>query len=108
MTLEGLEDIATLLRNPQKRTDRVYIDFLQNGKDKTIVSPYSVRALPAAPVSTPLNWEEVVPGLRPESFNLANMLRRLDSKGDLYADLSARPQSLRAAFERLQGEWQGD
>ena len=108
MTLDGLEDVATLQRNPQKRTDRVYIDFLQNGKDKTIVSPYSVRALPAAPVSTPLHWEEVVPGLRPESFNLANMLRRLDSKGDLYADLFARAQSLRAAFERLEREWQGD
>ncbi len=107
MTLDGLEDVATLVRNPQKRTDRVYIDFLQNGKDKTIVSPYSVRALPGAPVSTPLNWEEVVPALRPESFNLSNMLRRLDSKGDLYADLFARPQSLRVAFERLQREWEG-
>ena len=108
MTLDGMEEVATLERNPQKRTDRVYIDFLQNGKDKTIVSPYSVRALPGAPVSTPLNWEEVVPGLSPGSFNLANMRRRLDAKGDLYGDLFAQPQSLREAFLRLQREWQGD
>ena len=44
MTLDGLENVVTLQRNPQKRTDHVYRDFLQNGKDKTIVSPYAVRA----------------------------------------------------------------
>lgn len=94
MTLDGLEDVATVQRNPQKRTDRAYLDYLQNGKDKTIVSPYSVRAFPGAPVSTPLSWDEVVPGLCPESFHLANLVRRLDTRGDLYADLFARPQSV--------------
>ncbi|MDL5502481.1 MAG: hypothetical protein QSU88_04615, partial [Candidatus Methanoperedens sp.] len=44
----------------------VFIDYLQNIRGKTMIAPYSLRAEPAAPVSTPLEWEELKKGLRPE------------------------------------------
>jgi bifunctional non-homologous end joining protein LigD len=54
-----LPDIATIVRLPAKREGKVYIDYLQNGHGKLLVAPFSVRPLPGAPVSTPLDWSEV-------------------------------------------------
>jgi bifunctional non-homologous end joining protein LigD len=56
-------EIATLTRVIERREGKVYLDYLQNGHGRLIVSPYSVRPLPAAPVSMPLRWEEVTPAL---------------------------------------------
>jgi bifunctional non-homologous end joining protein LigD len=54
-----LPDIATIARIPSKREGRVYIDYVQNGHGRLLVSPFCVRPLPGAPVSTPLKWREV-------------------------------------------------
>jgi len=54
---------------------KVYFDYLQNASGKTISAPYVLRAHPGAPVATPLKWEEVVPGLKPQQFHIANVLR---------------------------------
>jgi bifunctional non-homologous end joining protein LigD len=61
-----------------KRGGRVYLDAARNGFAQTVVAPYSVRARPHAPVSTPLAWSEVRPSLDPLKFNLGNFARRLD------------------------------
>src|SRR6185295_19085472 len=65
---EQLPDIATVARHVSNRGGRVYLDYLQNGHGKLIVSPFSVRPLPRAPVSMPLAWSEVKPGMDPTSF----------------------------------------
>ncbi len=78
-----LEKIATLERNIEKRKNKVYLDYLQNGRGKTMVSPYCLRPGSAALVSTPLEWKEVNSSLRSESFNLKTIFRRLDRKGNL-------------------------
>ena len=54
-----LPDIATITRQVSRRDGRVYVDYLQNGSGKLLVSPFCVRPLPGAPVSMPLTWREV-------------------------------------------------
>lgn len=80
---------------------KVYFDYLQNASGKTISAPYVLRAYPGAPVATPLKWEEVVPGLKPSQFHIANVLRRFDRVGDLFAGVLNKPQELGPAIEKL-------
>ncbi|MFY9749822.1 MAG: non-homologous end-joining DNA ligase [Methanoregula sp.] len=54
----------------------IFIDYLQNAHGKTMVAPYSLRAVPGATVSAPLRWEELRHGARPEDFNIKTMLSR--------------------------------
>ncbi len=72
-----LPEISTIMRQVERRSGKVYVDYLQNGRGKTIVAPYSVRPLPGAPVSAPLEWSEVTPKLDPREFTIANMEARL-------------------------------
>ncbi|MGC2743979.1 MAG: DNA ligase D [Candidatus Angelobacter sp.] len=80
---------------------KVYFDYLQNASGKTISAPYVLRAHPGAPVATPLKWEEVVPGLKPSQFHIANVLRRFERVGDLFAGVLSKPQELGPAIEKL-------
>jgi bifunctional non-homologous end joining protein LigD len=76
---------VTVERSRARRDGRLYLDWLQNGQGKTIVAPYSLRAAPGAPVSTPVAWDEVTRRLDPARFNLRTMPRRLARVGDLFA-----------------------
>jgi bifunctional non-homologous end joining protein LigD len=80
---------------------KVYFDYLQNASGKTISAPYVLRAHPGAPVATPLKWDEVVPGLKPQQFHIANVLRRFERVGDLFAGVLSKPQELGPAIEKL-------
>jgi len=75
---------ATVERSLAQRRGRLYFDCLQNGYGKTIVAPYSLRALDGAPVSAPLLWSEVTRKLDPGKFNLRTMPERLAKVGDLF------------------------
>ncbi len=61
------------------RSTRIFIDYLRNGRGATAVSAYSTRAMPRAPISTPLDWDELSPGLRSDHFTVGNLLHRLSS-----------------------------
>lgn len=65
----------------EERGESVFVDFNQNAKDRTVASAYSVRALPDARVSTPLDWSEVSES-RPERFTVATVLERFAERGD--------------------------
>ncbi len=94
-TLEqGMSEIATTERSLKNRRGRLYIDAFQNGMGKTVVAPYSIRALEGAPVSAPLRWTEVTPALNPMDFNLKTMPRRLEKVGDLFAPALSGRQRL--------------
>ena len=97
-------DLFTTPRNVSAREKgKVYFDYLQNASAKTISAPYVLRAHPGAPVATPLKWEEVVPGLKPQQFHIANVLRRFDRIGDLFEGVLKKPQELGPALEKLGG-----
>lgn len=77
----------TVERALAKRRGRLYLDCMQNGYGKTVVAPYSLRAIDGAPVSAPLKWSEVTKKLDPLKFNLRTMPNRLAKVGDLFADV---------------------
>ena len=69
--------IATIERVIQKRGGKVYLDFMQNGHGQLLVAPFSVRPLPGAPVSTPLDWSEVDRKLRLLDWTIETVPKRL-------------------------------
>jgi bifunctional non-homologous end joining protein LigD len=96
-------DLFTTPRSVSKRqTNRVYFDYLQNGKSKTIAAPYVLRAYRGAPVATPLAWSEVRHGLQPSQFHIGNVRPRFAEKGDLFAGVLKQPQRLEEALPKLE------
>lgn len=77
-------DIFTIERKVSDRGNKLYFDYLQMWKGKTIICPYSPRATKTANVSAPVLWEEVEKGILPEHFTLNNIMERLSEMGDLY------------------------
>ena len=75
----------TVERSLAKRRGRLYLDCMQNAYGKTMVAPYSPRAIDGAPVSAPLEWSEITKKLDPLEFNIRTMPERLAKKGDLFA-----------------------
>lgn len=95
-------DLVTLERLVHKREpDRVYIDYPQSGRGRSISAPYAVRPRPGAPVATPLEWEEVRPGLSPLDFTLRTVLPRFSRKGDIFAPVLHGGQDITAAIARI-------
>ncbi|HOV78753.1 MAG TPA: non-homologous end-joining DNA ligase [Bacillota bacterium] len=90
-----IPDIATTERKISLRNKRVYLDYLQNGRGKTMAFPYSLRPAAGAPVSTPLNWREIEKGdVYPPDFNIKTIFARLSQYGDLYAGVLNLKQSM--------------
>ncbi len=111
-----LGERATLQRTIAKRpSNAVYIDYVQVGHGKTIVSPYSVRARDGAPVSTPLHWAEVeafarrrataAPADEFAKFTMATTPKRLDREGDLWGRKYWKKQRLEPAIGRARRLW---
>ena len=76
----------------------VFLDYNQNAKDRTTCSAYSVRPLPDARVSTPLQWHEV-PDCDPADFTVLTVPKRFGGFGDPHADMDAKPGSLENLLE---------
>ncbi|MFV1991080.1 MAG: non-homologous end-joining DNA ligase, partial [Acidimicrobiales bacterium] len=103
-----LPEIATTVRAPARRGGRVYIDYLQNGKGKLIVSPYSVRPVPEATVSAPLRWNEVTPGLDVKRFTIRSLPRRLAAlKDDPLLPVLSDVPDIAAGLTRLAASYSG-
>jgi len=81
----------------RSRNRRVFVDYLRNSRGATAVAPYSTRARPSAPVSTPIDWEELSPEIGPAHYSLSNLparLRHLDT--DPWAGIANLKQQLPA------------
>jgi len=86
------------------RHGRIYIDYLRNSRGATAIGAYSPRARPGATVSTPLFWEEVENGVRPEGFTVATVRQRLAALDtDPWAEIGKLRQSISAAVRRQIG-----
>jgi DNA ligase D-like protein (predicted polymerase)/DNA ligase D-like protein (predicted 3'-phosphoesterase) len=94
-------DIATVERVVGRRAGKVYIDFLQNRREQTIVPPYVVRPVEAATVSMPLAWDELEGDLSLRDYTLASACARIQKVGDLFSAALRRPQDLSPAIEAL-------
>jgi DNA ligase D len=76
----------------------VFIDYNQNARDRTVASAYSVRAVPDARVSTPLEWDEVA-DVEPAELTIQTVPARLRERGDPAADIDKRPARLEPLLE---------
>ena len=91
---------ATVERAIKARGSRIYVDYLQNIRGKTLASAYSPRANDFAGVSAPLTWEEMDEGVSPKDFTIRTFAARLDAMGDLWAALRrAKGADLRAVMK---------
>jgi bifunctional non-homologous end joining protein LigD len=96
-------ELFTTPRSVAKRErNRVYFDWMQIAKSKTIAAPYVLRAYPGAPVATPLEWSEVRAGLHPSQFNISNVRERFREKGDLFEGVLKRPQRIEKGLGKLE------
>src|SRR5256886_959705 len=81
LVTDQLTDIATTARTISKREVKVYVDAFQNRAGQLMVAPYSVRPSPKAPVSMPIEWDEVNGTLHNTNFTIANALKRMQKLG---------------------------
>src|SRR5262249_58452815 len=94
---------ATMERVVSRRGERVYIDTGQTGPSRTIVAPYSVRAVRGATVSTPIRWDEVTLGLDPAEFTIRTVVARYAEVGDPMAGLFDVRPNLDRSVELIAG-----
>lgn len=97
--LPGFTSIERLVKN---RKGKIYIDYLQNRPKATLAAPYSLRPKPGAPVSMPLHWDEVKPGLKMTDFNIKNALQRIRSEGDIFKPVLGKGINLLKAIKQLE------
>jgi len=105
-----LPDRVTTKWWKEERGERIFIDYNQNARDRTIASAYSVRPQPGAPVSAPVLWDELG-SVAPEDFTVATMPARFADVGDLHAainDVAHSLQPLLDMYEQDASQGQGD
>jgi DNA ligase D-like protein (predicted polymerase) len=90
----------------EERGERIFVDYNQNCRDRTIASAYSLRPILGAPVSTPMTWEELSTVTDPGEFNLFTVPDRLAAGGDPWAeidDVAHSIEPLLALYAELPG-----
>jgi DNA ligase D len=95
-----LPDRATLEWWKESRGERVFLDYNQACRDRTVASAWSVRGRPKATVSTPVTWDEL-PEVDPDQFNLRTVPGLLAERGDPHAQLGEHAGGL----EKVLGDW---
>src|SRR6201990_953612 len=98
-----LPDQVTTSWWKEERGERIFIDFNQNARDRTIASAYSIRPRPGAPVSAPLDWDELA-HVAPEDFTVATMPARFAQKGDVHAAIDDAAYSLKPLLDLYEGD----
>jgi bifunctional non-homologous end joining protein LigD len=101
LTQQQLPETTTIERPLNKRKGRIYIDYLQNRRGQTLACAYSLRPKPGATVSAPLEWKEVKRGLSVQQFDMKNIFKRLEKKGDLFAEVLTGKTDVAACAKKL-------
>ena len=91
-------DLVTTAWWKEERGERVFIDYNQNARDRTIASAYSVRPRPDATVSAPVAWDEL-PDVETEDFTLVTMQERFARLGDVQAGIDDTVSDLEVLLE---------
>jgi DNA ligase D len=87
----------------EERGERIFVDYNQNARDRTIASAYSVRPKAGAPVSAPVAWDELA-SVAPEDFTVATMPARFAGVGDLQASIDDVAHSLQPLLDRYESD----
>lgn len=95
--------LFTIERFKKNRENRLYIDYVQHGKDKTLIAPYSPRKTKEATIATPLYWDEVNDHLTPDSFTIMNLIERVQTHGCPFANFFkiGKKQKLEKLFQLI-------
>ena len=93
-------DLLTMEQRKDKRGRRVYVDVMRNGYGQTAVPPFAVRARPGAPVSMPIDWDEV-DDVEPAQFTIVNLADRLKRQDDPWNGFRLHARGLARAREKL-------
>lgn len=100
-------DLVTTAWWKEERGERVFVDFNQNARDRTIASAYSVRARQEATVSAPLTWDELLDA-DPADFDIRTMPARFAELGDVHAAIDDVAYSIEELLERHAKDDRGD
>ncbi|MER6948018.1 non-homologous end-joining DNA ligase [Nonomuraea sp. NPDC000554] len=100
-------DLVTTAWWKEERGERVFIDYNQNARDRTVVSAYSIRAQPHAPVSTPITWDELA-DVDPSDFDIRTVPARFAKLGDVHAAIDDRAFSIEALLDWYDKDDRGD
>jgi DNA ligase D len=98
-----MTDAVTTSWWKEERGEKVFVDFNQANRDRTMAGAYSPRALPHAPVSCPISWDELE-NTDPKKHTILTMPERLRTVGDPWADFGADPGTI----DELLGWWERD
>jgi bifunctional non-homologous end joining protein LigD len=97
-------DRFTANMTKRARAGRIFIDYLRNARGATAIGAYSARARTGAPVATPLAWEEVEEGVKPDAFTVLTVPARLAKlKSDPWAEMPKLRQSISARVRKEVG-----
>ena len=99
-----MPDKVTMNWWKEERGERIFVDFNQANRDRTMAGAYSPRALPTATVATPITWDELAAGVDPAAFTVRTVPERLATIGDPWVDLQAAPGRIDTLLEW----WQRD
>jgi DNA primase len=91
----------------EERGSRVFVDYNQNARDRTIASAYSVRPKPGGAVSAPVTWDELAE-VEPEDFTVASMPSRFADVGDLHQAIDDVAHALDPLLELYEAQGSGD
>jgi len=94
-------DRLTTAVRKNKRQGRLFLDYLRNAYAQNSVAPYAVRALPSAPVATPLDWSELGGTPHAQTYTLNNIFRRMGQKTDPWSLIHEESSSLATPRKRL-------
>ncbi|WP_445255839.1 DNA polymerase domain-containing protein [Nocardioides aurantiacus] len=105
--LEARDEGVTTKWWKEERGERIFVDFNQNARDRTIASAYSLRPRPGAPVSTPVTWEELAGLTDPRDFHLFSVPDRL-ADGDPWAGIDDTAYSLEPLLRLYEESGEGE
>ena len=98
---QELPVFTSIERIVANRGGKMYLDFLQNRPQATVAGPYSLRPKPGAPVSMPLQWEEVKKGLKITDHNIHNAVARVKEMGDIFKPVMGKGIDLDKVLKKV-------
>ena len=100
--LERTKGLTSMDRAVKSRKNKIYLDYLQNRRGQTLASVYCVRPKPDAPVSAPINWDELKSGLKIRDFNIKNMPARISENPEMFKGILGEGIDISQALQSLE------